>query len=704
MRALRFEPALLLAHLLTAGAVAAVMVLTLLDRGATRAYASPWTLLLWFSRVAPLAALVLRSIVRAPALTLPTRSWTLLSAAFAATLLLSALASPYRGPSLLATLTPLSGLAVFFLAHDGLQTAPDHREYRLLRGVACFFVAVAVASLAPWFIDFARAGARNLAAMLEARNAHPLGHSNYTAGLALLALPWFAALVWRTQGVVRFAWALAAALALAMLFTSGSRGGLLGFAALALVALLHARVNWRRFLAWSLMLLLAAGAAAFFNPRTHALLFAPRAPAALPNISTVQREAMLVAGTRMGADRPLLGWGPGTTPLAYPRYRAGLDGGVENALQLHSTPVQLWADLGAAGIACALVFAWLVLRARGPSADSRYLRFAARVTLVGYFTFALTDYQLDVPVFTYAVALCAAVLATRSDGSASSRARGAAGVAAFAALAHVATFGRRDPTPALNVHALELARDPAHHDEAARLLRQSLALNPDQEIARFNLGWLLLVSDPAAAETHFLAAAHYVPDKGGVYFGLALARLNQAPHDLMPVARALALECLNDPLFLASPWWREPRLAALRKATTTELTALAEQAATHLDENDDLRAREVRYVATLARWLDGHAPISEILARAHTSERVSYFAARPTPPDFSHVPLRRYRRERLAYPVLMRDLDLPPPTDLFDVQENTLATGELSFLFPPKGWLPSPLLVALLDAPVSAKP
>ena len=55
----------------------------------------------------------------------------------------------------------------------------------------------------------------------------------------------------------------------------------------------------------------------------------------------------------------------------------------------------------------------------------------------------------------------------------------------------------------------------------------SVVLNPDQEIAHFNLGWLLLAPDPVVAEKHLLAAAHLVPDKGGVYFGLGLARLNQ---------------------------------------------------------------------------------------------------------------------------------------------------------------------------------
>ena len=52
-------------------------------------------------------------------------------------------------------------------------------------------------------------------------------------------------------------------------------------------------------------------------------------------------------------------------------------------------------------------------------------------------------------------------------------------------------------------------------EEYFALLRESLALNPDQEIAHFNLGWLLVVRAPAEAERHFLAAARLVPDKGG---------------------------------------------------------------------------------------------------------------------------------------------------------------------------------------------
>ena len=78
--------------------------------------------------------------------------------------------------------------------------------------------------------------------------------------------------------------------------------------------------------------------------------------------------------------------------------------------------------------------------------------------------------------------------------------------------------------------------------------------------------------------------------------------------------------------------------------------------------------------------------------------RVAAGAANAT--DVPAGPERSYRRERTGYPVLMRNLDLPPPIDLFDVREpeNALASPDRGLL-PPKGWLPSPVLLALLNGP-----
>lgn len=637
--------------------LACLAVITLASPGATRMFAWPWSLAYAGALVAPTLALVARAFDPRRPLVLPSRPWTLAALAATATVLGSALASPYRGPSLLWSAPLLAALALFFVIVDAQLSAPAH-PHRFASLVGLCLAAPLLTSLALWLSSLP---GRSLVAIVDARNPFPLGHSNYTAGLALLALPWLAWLAWRAPRTTRIAWAVAAALAFIVFFTSGSRAGVIAFAALALAALLLSPLPRTKKLALTAALAAAALALVFAHPRTRAMLF-PSDPSAAPNVSNVQRAAMLTAGARLGADRPLLGWGPGTTPLAYPRYRAGLEGGAENVLQLHNTPAQLWAECGAAGLACALAFALLVL------CHARRHPLAA-VTLIGYAVFSLGDWQLDVPVFAFALAFFAAQLAAPAASPVRSS-RWLGGVALLA-LAVIALLGRPDPAPELNVRALALARDgtPAHTTEAIALLRQSLALNPDQEIAHFNLGWLLLVRDPAAAEKHFVEALHLVPDKGGVYFGLGLARLNQ--NRPAEAARAFALECLNDPAFLTSPWWSEASFTSLRAPAAREFTAL-----THLAR------RRLPPASWAATQLPRIATLAPLLA------------------DVPPGPVRAFRRERTAYPVLMRNLDLPPPLDLYDVREP-MSPPATSSPLPAKGWLPSPLLLELLDAPLA---
>lgn len=707
MRLLRPASAVSFPHIVAVAGLIGVAVLTLIDRGATRAYSTPWIALLWVAQLAPLVALFVRTLMPGPPFHVPSRAWLALAALFGGGVLLSALLSPYRSLSLLSALTPLAGVAAFLLAHDWIERDPDRRMQRLLQIAGIFAAAIVVLSLTRWSVGLLTATPdRPLSTWLEHRNEHPLGHSNYTAGLALLCLPWLGTLAWRTRGVLRLGWMIATLLGLAMLITSGSRGGLIGFAVLLLVALLHARLGWKRLSVWLVVTVGFSLTLALAQPRLRATLLNPALAAELLHRSTVQRSAMATAGVRMGLDRPLLGWGPGTTPLAFPRYRAGLDGGVENALQLHSTPVQLWADLGIIGLLCATGLLALAGREiinppRRP-AGAGSLHATASAALAAYAAYSLTDYQLDVPVFPLGLAVAAALLARSAAGCAGWLTARTIGGVALVAVGIIGTGGAQDPAPELNSRALELARESAGEEPAIALLRQSLSLNPDQEIAHFNLGWLLLVRAPAAAEKHFLAAAHLVPDKGGVYFGLALARLNQPHIDPFAVAHPLALECLNDPLFLTSPWWRQPAIGALRQDMLAALRMLGAHASAALAADDDPRARDIAYVLALADWLEGSGSLATVLAHSHTAERVRYFAARPAVPDLAGAPIRRYRRERPGYPVLMRNLDLPSPVDLFDVQENALAAEELRELFPPKGWLPAPLLIALLAEPDSA--
>lgn len=647
-----------LARALTLAGLACLAVITLASPGATRMWATPWTFALWATSILPAVALIIRALdARAP-LALPSRAWLAATGAGAASILLSAALSPYAGISLRWSAPLLAAPAWFLVAFDWLHHDPATRADRhalFAKAGLLAALAVSVVSVGLWFPIVLRVGLRGAAV---SRNAFPLGHSNYTAGLALLILPLAVSGIWRHRGAWRALAVLTALLALTMIYSSSSRGGLLGLAALAATGLVLAPLPRKTkalltFAATALGLAFVLG-----NPRTRATFSRSAAAQSLVAASDVQRLAMLTVGRHMGADRPLLGWGPGTTTLVYPKYRAVAPGGVENVLQLHSAPVHLWAELGLAGLACLLVAVVMVLKARHRAP-------LAVITCAGYGAFALTDWQIDIPIFAFALGLLTTLLAPVCHPLDDKAARGLRRGIAAAALLGVVTivlFGRRDPTPEFNVRALALARNPANADRAIALLRESLTLNADQEIVHFNLGWLLVVRDPASAERHFRAAAQLVPDKGGVYFGLGLARLNQG--NATTAAHAFALECLNDPRFLSSPWWREPAIAATREAAAAAFASM------------------LTLIGSLAHAYS--------LDAAHLGR---------VPPD----PSRTYRRTRSGYPVLMRNLDLDAPTDLYDVREATLPPDQLRAL-PPKGWLPSPVLLRLLDAPASPKP
>lgn len=623
-------------------------------------YADPWSKFYWIAIIAPILLLIVRLRGETP-LRLPPKAWLFWFTAAASTLVASAYLSPYRGSCLLWSALPLAGWATFLLLYDWLRAAPGN-----LARLACFqawvFGALILTSCAYWFSALSLLTREQFfsKSLFEGRNAHPLGHANYTAGLVLLGLPWLVQASIRQRGLVRAVWIGTTALAILTLFASGSRGGLLGLGTLGISALLSRKLGWKKFTALTALTITAASLLAVANPRIRAML-GPQDPLAVPNISTVQRTAMLQGGFAMLAERPLLGWGPHSTPLAYPRFRHELEGGAENVLQLHSTPLEILANAGTIGFVVSA--ALLILAFRGSSRAP-----VAAISLAGYGVFSLTDYQLDVPVFALAIAALAAQLAPSHHATISSRTRATLTAAVLTVAAVIITAGRGDPTPTLNTEALLLARDPAKSGQAVALLNQSLSLNPDQEIAHFNLGWLLLVPDPASAETHFRKAAQLVPDKGGVYFGIGLAQLNQG--NRKGAARAFALECLNEPPFLVSPWWNVPAIAAERANTIVAFTRLAE-IARHSNLTTGWALKQAGLMATLAPRLG--------MASSGTE--------------------KNYRRTRLGYPVLMRNLNIEPPVDLYDVREDPHFSESVNFALPPKGWLPSPLLLKLLDDP-----
>ena len=609
------KPVALLARPLTFIGLLSLTAITLVNPGASRMHAEPWSNCYWIAVVVPALLLLLRLSTATP-WRAPRKPWLIWLAASAALLGASGFFSPYRGPSLWWTALPLSGLVTFLLAHDWLQAAPKNRE-RLVTFQTIAAGALMLVSIGYWLFD--RFNLTNdpvfSTSIFERRNPFPLGHANYTAGLALLSLPWLVRAAHHQRGLLRITSCLATTLALLTLFLSGSRGGLVGLGALGIGTLLNAKLGWKKFIIFAGSVVAIAGLLALANPRIRALT-SPRDLSGEPNSGSVQRTAMLEGGIAMTLDRPIFGWGIGSTPLAFPRFRQYLEGGAENVLQLHNTPIEILATTGSVGFLLSVVFLALAFLNRSQAP-------VAAIALAGYVVFSLTDYQLDVPIIVYAFSILAAQLSPSKEEPASKRLRGVIAVVLTFGITLIAVLGKRDPTPQLNTEALSLAQNPAQTGRAIALFNQSLALNPDQEIAHFNLGWLLVVSDPASAEEHFRAAARLVPDKGGVYFGIGLARLNQG--NSAAAARALAVECLNDPQFLASPWWTVPAIAAERDATAAFFTDLVVEAST-------TRRTE--------GWANHQA---DLLAQLTSRLGV-----------VSPGPEKHYRRERTGCPVLRR--------------------------------------------------
>jgi len=594
---------------------------------ATRMHTWPWAgfvLLLW---VLPVGAM-LGTALTSPTWRLP--SWPILTGLVLLTggAILSASLSPFAAASLPRVWPTLGGSALLVWLHHrsagGTAAGRPGRTDTIALSLAVAGTVLALVCVLAW-------PGLTWPLPWHSRNSVPFGHSTYTAGAIVALLPWIALQAWNVAGLRRLTWMVATAIGLLALASTSSRGGVLGLGGAAGLATVGAILfgGWsRRRKAASALGLLALGALVVAtNPRLRELVI-HRQWGADAAESNLQRRAMLAAGVKLGAERPLLGWGPGTVPLAYPKIRSALDGGVENILQLHSTPAQIWATTGAIGIAAALFLAAGLMAAlrRAPKTPATS---AAAASLAGYALMALTDHQLDVPAITVAVVVAGAFLLVSAPRQAEVHpGRGLRfGVVAIVgmmilvlalptlpdvrarqlydhALSALATGRTPDALAALDRATRATPHDPFFEHAAAAQrwmdpspeaqllppalrirdaitrLEQSLATGAHLEFAHFNLGWLLLeTGQPAQAVNHFKAAAQLVPDKGGVYFGLGLAL--RASGFQAAAVRAFALEWINDPLAFTSPAWEVPDLAllvpAIREEAGRVLDTLASQ-------------------------------------------------------------------------------------------------------------------------------
>ena len=665
-------------------ATAAFAALSLNFDAATRFYAWPWFGYWQGLLVVPIALLAGRLLAGRP--------WVRFGGALdagcgllAAAAVAAAAFSPFRWQSLNAALTPVAALALAYLLLDWIERDPAARESRagflgrLVGALMALFVAVSFAMWLGYDLLPACVAGQSWADALASPNENPLGHYVYTAGFAVLAAPWLATLgLAARRRAERGLWLVAALAAVALVPTTSSRGGVVAL----LVALAIAALLWRarsaaprvRLLPLLGGLVLVAALLVGLNPRLRGFVFAGRW-SELARASNQQRLAMLDAGWLMGRDRTWSGYGPGSVPIVYPRYRAQVPGGLQDVLQLHSTPVQLWAELGAPGLLALLLLAagGLTLAFRSAAPSGRLTGDGALTALAGYSVVALIDYQFDVPLFAAAVATLLVLLRVHRGPAPAAPVRAARPLGAlllaalalmlwptlanlrarrlFAAAADAREAGRTgdfvrgtraaataapwEPFYPVQLGAFYgeqslLAADPAaqaaDREQCAAAWRRALAVNPDQEFCHFNLGWLLWLQDPAGAAGHFRAAARLAPDKGGVYLGLGLSLL--AGGDKDAAVDTFALEWLNDPQAMTSPLWSMAPLGPLRG----DVAAAVRRQIARWRDDPKIPAtveRELRYVAALTDWwLTGRGDPAA-LARDGTPDQQRFFAALP---------------------------------------------------------------------------
>ena len=301
------------------------------------------------------------------------------------------------------------------------------RGFSAHRSRAVLLVAVVVGGVAAYALAAWLAGS-------STRPALPLGHHGLLAGWLAMLLPLAALPAAGDPGEHPARWrrgvgAGAVLLGLAALLAARSAAGLLAVAAEAGVAALWGGERRRR---------RALGLAAL----ALGLALVPRAFSILggQDPSAAARRVYWQAGLSGWAERPLLGWGPGSTPWTLSPHLAPVPGANppgEAVGDLHSLPLTLGYELGGTGLLLALgmAFAFGRARLREERTAPDPLRRAGLLGLLGGAIAALGSGAWSVPALPVAALVATGAALAPTLGRALSPGRRAGGLVRAAALA-----------------------------------------------------------------------------------------------------------------------------------------------------------------------------------------------------------------------------------------------------------------------------
>jgi O-antigen ligase len=233
----------------------------------------------------------------------------------------------------------------------------------------------------------------------------PYVNHNHYAGLMelLIPIPLVLALSRLAPDKERIAAACAAAVMAGTIFLSGSRGGMLALLAelvVLAVVLVRQRYDWRAALALGLFLLLVVGLLTWLGgdelTRRLATMHSSHT-----DISNDMRFQINRDGLRMFWKRPVLGWGLGCFPVAYPQFRTFYTNFFIN--QAHDDYLQLLVEMGLLGFGTVVWYLVVLFRRAGkkmrnwPSEVGGAVTLACVLGIAGMLVHSAVDFNLEIP-------------------------------------------------------------------------------------------------------------------------------------------------------------------------------------------------------------------------------------------------------------------------------------------------------------------
>jgi O-antigen ligase len=233
----------------------------------------------------------------------------------------------------------------------------------------------------------------------------PYVNHNHYAGLMelLIPIPLVVSLTRLAPSKERIAAACAAAVMAGTIFLSGSRGGMLalfGELVVLSVVLIKQRHDLRAAAALGLFLLLVVGLLTWLGGDELSRRLAT-VHSSHTDISADMRFQINRDGLRMFRQHPILGWGLGCFPVAYPQFRTFYTNFFVN--QAHDDYLQLLVEMGLLGFATMIWYLVVLFRRAWRKIPNWTAEVGGAVTLAcmlgvtGILVHSAVDFNLEIP-------------------------------------------------------------------------------------------------------------------------------------------------------------------------------------------------------------------------------------------------------------------------------------------------------------------